>query len=217
MRQRKIKDIENKLLAYKDLIVEDPTSVKGSWRDLFNVKGDKLFVEIGCGKGDFILASSQEDSENAYVAIEGFSSVIIRATAKVKESELKNVLFIQDFVVDLGAWFDEGEVNGIFLNFSDPRPKKKNAKRRLTYRDRLEQYSKALASDGFLRIKTDNDDFFDFTLEEIASSDYMTGFKIVSKTRDLHNSPWEKISPKTEYERKFSSLGKNINFVELRK
>ena len=217
MRQRKIKDIENKLLEYGDLIIENPTEHKGNWRRLFDGEGKKLYVEIGCGKGDFIVASAEQDSENCYVAIEGFSSVIYQAVKKVRKKDTSNVLFILDFVFDLCTWFEDGEIDGIFLNFSDPWPKKKNAKRRLTYRDRLEQYSKTLKDGGFLRIKTDNDDFFDFTLEEIELSKSKTGFDIIYQTRDLHSSQWSLLSPKTEYEVKFSQAGKNINFIELKK
>ena len=217
MRQRKIKDIENKLLDYSDLIVEDPKANKGCWRNLFPEREGKLYVEIGCGKGDFIISSAQQDPGNCYIAIEGFSSVIYRAVSKVRKAQLNNVFFILEFVYDISTWFQDGEVDGIFLNFSDPWPKKKNAKRRLTYRDRLEQYSKILSPHGFLRIKTDNDDFFDFTLEEIEISKNKTGFDTVYQTRDLHNSEWSRLSPRTEYETKFSEAGKNINFIELKK
>ena len=218
MRQRKIKDIENKLVEYMDLIEENPTEHKGKWRELFKKDEDAgLFVEIGCGKGRFIAESAANDPDNCYVAVEGFSSVIYRALQKVRKGEIKNVIFIKEFVVDLGTWFEEDEVDGIFLNFSDPWPKKKTAKRRLTYRDKLEQYAKALKPGGFLRIKTDNDDFFAFTVEEIELYMDRCGFTIEHLTNDLHNSPWAEKSPLTEYEAKFMEKGKNINFVNNKK
>ncbi len=254
MRQRKIKDIENKLLDYYDLLIDSPEEKRGMWRSVFfdsnnSSKSDsecnenaprietsdrasdktsdktsdrKLFVEIGCGKGKFITSLAEMNPDDLFVAIEGFSSVIIRATDKARKLDLNNVRFILDFVFDLGTWFSDEEVDGIYLNFSDPWPKRKNAKRRLTYRDRLEQYSKALSSGGFIRIKTDNDGFFDFTIEEIEEynrrCDRMGGtgrLDISALTRDLHNSDWANISPMTEYETKFKEAGKNINFVEL--
>ena len=225
MRQRKIKDIENKLLNYSDLLVESPMDYRGKWRSIFDgEEGRKFLVEIGCGKGKFIAQLSQENPEDRFIAIEGFSSVIYRAAEKVRKGGQDNVRFILDFVFDLGTWFDDGEIDGIYLNFSDPWPKKKNAKRRLTYRDRLEQYNKALAPGGFLRIKTDNDDFFQFTLEEIEEynerrkrTDDKAYFEILKLTRDLHNSEWKDDSPMTEYESKFVETGKNINYVELKK
>ena len=176
-----------------------------------------LFVEIGCGKGRFIVSSAEANPDAGFIAIEGFSSVIYRAMQKVRASEVKNVRFILDFVFDLGTWFADGELDGIFLNFSDPWPKKKNAKRRLTYRDRLEQYAKALKPGGFLRIKTDNDAFFEFTLEELGAVKDRCGFTVEFMTNDLHNSPWTNQSPMTEYESKFAEAGKNINFLALKK
>lgn len=231
MRQRKIKDIENKLLDYMDLIIKNPADYREHWREVFldseETSGDEnkegnLFVEVGCGKGKFITELANQNPSDNFVAIEGFSSVMIRATQKARNLGLKNVIFVLDFVFDFGTWFGDEEVDGIYLNFSDPWPKKKNAKRRLTYRDRLDQYYKALAPGGFLRIKTDNDDFFDFTLEEIEAHNHRKkmiggncGFEIVALTRDLHNSEWASLTPMTEYESKFADTGKNINFVYL--
>ena len=258
MRQRKIKDIENKLLNYSDLIISSPKDQIGKWRDLFIGENEseeltnsraslgsdnraeyedstestsfrnstlegRLYVEIGCGKGKFVTELAELNPNDRFIAIEGFSSVIIRAVDKARKKELQNVLFVQDFVYDLGTWFSSGEIDGIYLNFSDPWPKKKNAKRRLTYRDRLEQYAKALAPGGFIRIKTDNDDFFQFTLEEVEEynsrrkrTDGQDAFDVVAFTRDLHKSEWKDLTPMTEYETKFKGAGKNINFVEIK-
>ena len=213
MRQRKIKDIEEKILDYLDLVEEDPISKRGEWR----IEDRKLLLEIGCGKGQFIAALAKNNPENDYIAIEGFSSVIYRALQKVRSDEINNVRFILDFVFDLGTWFDEDELDGIYLNFSDPWPKKKNAKRRLTYRDRLDQYAKAIRPGGFLQFKTDNDGLFDFTLEELEAVIEKCGFEVEALTRDLHNSEWKNVSPMTEYETKFVEKGKNINFLALRK
>ena len=232
MRQRKIKDIENKLLDYRYLIVDEPAKHKDDWRGSFQSEetGDcsqkKLYVEIGCGKGRFINEMAENNPDDLFVAIEGFSSVIYRAVGKtgtrVRPEAKGNLQYILNFVVDLGTWFGEGELDGIFLNFSDPWPKKKNAKRRLTYRDRLEQYAKTLAPGGFIKIKTDNEDFFEFTLEEIDAYNgarrQMDGsmiLEIQGLSRDLHASPYHADSPMTEYEAKFSGSGKNINYVEL--
>lgn len=241
MRQRKIKDVENKILAYEDLIIRNPAEYRGRWREAFaidealadeesigdaepatgevdvDLRNKKLYVEIGCGKGQFITASAMYEPESLFVAIEGFSSVLYKALQKIRKAELGNVRCILDFVFVLGTWFDENELDGIFLNFSDPWPKKKNAKRRLTYRDRLEQYAIALKPDGFLWFKTDNDGLFDFTLEELDAVIERCGFEIEFMTRDLHGTEWAAKSPMTEYEAKFSGTGKNINFLALKK
>ena len=219
MRQRKIKDVENKILAYEDLIVRDPAAFRGKWREVFvdGAAHPPLYVEIGCGKGQFIVAEAGNHPEGRFIAIEGFSSVMYKALQKVRASELENVRCVLDFVVDLGTWFDENELDGIYLNFSDPWPKKKNAKRRLTYRDRLEQYAKALKPGGFLRFKTDNDGLFEFTLEELDLVIHRCGFSVEAMTRDLHKTEWTASSPMTEYETKFAETGKNINFLALRK
>ena len=229
MRQRKIKDIEKKIEDYLDLIAEEPVRHRGAWREVFDCEergnietsrdltSKNLYVEIGCGKGRFIAESAEKDPEGLYIAIEGFSSVIYRALQKVRKADIKNVRFIMDFVSVFGTWFAEEEVDGIFLNFSDPWPKKRNAKRRLTYRDRLEEYAKALKPGGFLRFKTDNDGLFDFTLEELDMVIERCGFEVEYMTRDLHKSEWAEASPMTEYEAKFSDTGKNINFLALKK
>ena len=219
MRQRKIKDIEEKIVEYRDLIVEEPVSHKGSWREVFAPDSEDkgLFVEIGCGKGRFILESAKNSPEDYFIAVEGFSSVIYRALQKIRSAKVENVRFILEFVLDLGTWFADEEIDGLYLNFSDPWPKKRNAKRRLTYRDRLEQYAKALKPGGILRIKTDNDDFFEFTLEELEACKDRCGYTVEFMTYDLHSSEWATSSPMTEYEMKFAETGKNINFLALRK
>ena len=107
--------------------------------------------------------------------------------------------------------FDAGQVSGIYLNFSDPWPKARHAKRRLTHRDRLRDYAKVLRPGGFIEIKTDNDDLFDFTLQEIAAA----GYEAAEQTRDLHGSGYDSRLTTTEYEDKFSGMGKNINYVKV--
>lgn len=219
MRQRRIKDIDTKIEKYEEYIVPDPAEQKGKWREYFGEDNSdkKLFVEIGCGKGRFIVDSAKANPDGLYVAVEGFSSVIYRALEKIDKDQIANIACVKEFVFDLGNWFEEDEIDGLFLNFSDPWPKKKNAKRRLTYRDRLEQYAKAIKPGGFLRFKTDNDGLFEFTLEELDLVIDRCGFEIEAMTRDLHSSEWAVTSPMTEYEAKFAGTGKNINYLALRK
>lgn len=218
MRQRKIKDIDQKLSDFDDVIVPSSEGHSGSWRKLFeNGTNKPLFLEIGSGKGRFITSSASQNPDALFLAAEGLASVIIRGMVKSREMELDNIRFITTYINDMERDFAEGELDGIFMNFSDPWPKARHAKRRLTHKDRLLQYLKALKPGGFIRFKTDNDDLFDFTLEQIEECMELASFDVTGLTRDLHASEFGKISPMTEYEEKFSSQGKNINYVSIRK
>ena len=185
-----------------------------------------LFVEIGCGKGQFIISKAASHPEADFIAIEGQETVILRALEKAREYDnadpagsmsgashgrLTNLKFMLTFVHTMDELFDEGQLSGIYLNFSDPWPKARHAKRRLTHRERLKDYAWALKKGGFIEMKTDNDDLYDFTLREIAAA----GYEIVEQTRDLHSSSFESRLTTTEYEDKFSSRGKNINYVKV--
>ena len=123
---------------------------------------------------------------------------------------LTNLKFMLTFVHTMDELFDEGQLSGIYLNFSDPWPKARHAKRRLTHRERLKDYAWALKKGGFIEMKTDNDDLYDFTLREIAAA----GYEIVEQTRDLHSSSFESRLTTTEYEDKFSSRGKKYQLRE---
>ena len=218
MRQRKIKDIDQKLSDFDDVIVPSSEGHSGSWRKLFENGANKpLFLEIGSGKGRFITSSASQNPDALFLAAEGLASVIIRGMVKSREMGLDNIRFITTYINDMERDFAEGELDGIFMNFSDPWPKARHAKRRLTHKDRLLQYLKALKPGGFIRFKTDNDDLFDFTLKQIEECKALASFDVTGLTRDLHASEFSEISPMTEYEEKFSLQGKNINYVSIRK
>ena len=210
MRQRKVKNLEQKYAAYDDILVYEPADRRGCWSELAG--GRPIYLEIGCGKGKFISELAALHHENFYIAVEGNRSVMLRAMEKVRKGGLGNVVFIPHFIEDLKDWFMKGEVDGIYLNFSDPLPKNYTAKKRLTHRDKLKQYFTVLKRDGIVTFKTDNTGLFEFTITEILASD----LKIVELTRDLHNCPWiENIE--TEYEAKFSGLGENIKRVVIKR
>ncbi|MDY6037557.1 MAG: tRNA (guanosine(46)-N7)-methyltransferase TrmB [Eubacterium sp.] len=228
MRQRKIKDIDEKLQEFENIIVPNSQGRAGCWRESFildrsdagqvdEILSKSLFLEIGSGKGRFITSCAAQDKDGLFLAAEGLSSVIIRGMVKAREEELSNIRFITSYINDMDRDFSENELDGIFLNFSDPWPKARHAKRRLTHKDRLVQYLRAIKTGGFIRFKTDNDDLFDFTLEQIEECRESAAFDVTGLTRDLHSSRFHEMSPMTEYEIKFSSQGKNINFVCLRK
>jgi len=139
MRQRKIKNLESKYENYADMIVYEPASMRGRWSELAG--GRPIYLEIGCGKGKFISELAAREPEHFFVAVEGNRSVMLRALEKVRGKNLTNVAFAPEFVDVLTDWFADGEVAGIYLNFSDPLPKNYWYKRRLTYRERLKHIS----------------------------------------------------------------------------
>ena len=206
MRQRKIKNLEKKYIKYEDLIVYNPISFKGKWRELG--KGKPVYLEIGCGKGKFISEIAEREPGNFFIAIEGHRSVMLRALEKIDEKGLTNVIFIPKFVESLTEWFDNAEISGIYLNFSDPMPKNCWYKRRLTYREGLKTYFEVLENRGNVQFKTDNTELFEWTIREIEAAD----LKIIDITRDLHADE-DIYNIETEYEEKFSGLGEKIKRV----
>ncbi len=211
MRQRKIKDIDNKLADFRDLIVENPAAYKGRWKEVFG-NGQPVYLEIGCGKGQFITGQAARFPGRNFVAVEGHTSVVLRALQKTEAKQIANIRFVLEYVRDIRDFFDDGELEGLYLNFSDPWPKDRHAKRRLTHGNRLLQYRQIVAPGGFIQFKTDNEELFDFTLEQIEE----TGLAICEMSRDLHNSQYAEENITTEYEDKFAMAGKNINYVKIR-
>ena len=211
MRQRNIKNLQEKLEQNSGFLVREPETVKGRWAELFG-NDNPIYLELGCGKGKFISRMAQDKPDRNYIAIEGQSNVALRALEKAQEGRLANLRIFIDYVHDLQDYFTEGELDGIYLNFSDPWPKARHAKRRLTHRNRLENYREVLSDEGTVEFKTDNDGLFDFTMEELEEG----GFEILQQTRDLHKSGFSAAEITTEYEERFKDAGKNINFVKFR-
>ena len=202
MRMRKKKNGEARMLNCGDyFITEKPYSKKD------------LMIEIGCGKGGFMLQLAKANPDNEYVCIEKISDVILLAAEKMKRAELKNVKLINCDAEQLTEYFPEGSIKRIYLNFSDPWPRPKHAKRRLTAPKYLEIYKKLLSDDGAIFFKTDNRIIFDYSLETFKGA----GFRLEKLTYDLHNSEYEKDNLHTEYEDNFSAKGFAINRVEAYK
>lgn len=211
MRQRKIKDIDNKLAAYEAFTVEAPAANKGKWQEIFGNQ-NPIYLEIGCGKGQFITEMAKKYPERNFVAIEGHQSVALRALEKTETAQIANIRFVLEYVKDIRDFFADGELSGVYLNFSDPWPKDRHAKRRLTYGKRLQQYRQITADGGSICFKTDNEGLFAFTLEQIESEN----LEILEMSRDLHASEFAAENITTEYEDKFAKTGKNINYVKIR-
>ncbi len=212
MRMRKKKHTDSRLAVCAELLVTEPETKKGLWRSLFgeNIPADApLFLEIGCGKGAFILEMAKREPDTLFVAVEFCREAMLLAVEKVFQEEIKNVRFLNADAAKLGEYFAEGEVDRIFLNFSDPWPKARHAKRRLTAPSFLETYRTILKDGGFIRQKTDNVLLFESSLENYAAC----GWRCEDICRDLHASPWAKDNILTEYEINFSGKGLTINAV----
>lgn len=195
-------------IANSEYVIHEPEKHKGEVSLSFPVK-QPLFIEIGMGKGQFITTLAKLHPEINYIGIEKYSSVLVRAIEKQTELELPNLKFIRMDAENINDVFDENEVDGIYLNFSDPWPKDRHAKRRLTSRQFFARYEKLLKPDGKIQFKTDNTSLFDFSLEEVEA----TNFKATEISHDLHNSEWNEGNIMTEYEERFSAKGNPINRV----
>jgi len=207
MRQRRLKNLDEKIGMLEHRIADRPEEMKGKW----SPDGRPVYLEIGCGKGRFITGRAAADPDGYYVGAEGELSVIVRSLEKAEELSLQNVIFVAGYVNNISDFFRPGELSGIYLNFSDPWPKKRHARRRLTHRSFLEGYGEALSPDGFLEFRTDNNALFDFTLEELSAA----GMEPAEMTRDLHSSGLLSDDIISEYEEKFVSAGKNINYLRF--
>lgn len=194
-------------IAESEFSVNNPEEYKGRWSELFG-NSNPIRIEIGMGKGKFITELAQQNPDVNYIGIEKFSSVLIRAIEKVSDSEIKNLLFIRMDAENIEKIFAPEEIDRIYLNFSDPWPKDRHAKRRLTSTQFFGRYDKVLKKDGVVEFKTDNEMLFDFSLEQIP----MAGWELAAVTRDLHNDKdMCQGNVMTEYEERFSKKGNPIH------
>lgn len=193
-------------IALSEYVIQEPQQLKGKWKELFG-NDNPIHIEIGMGKGKFLIQLAQENPDINYIGIEKFSSVLIRAVEKRRELELSNLYFILFDAEHLNEVFEEKEIAQIYLNFSDPWPKDRHAKRRLTSKEYLARYDKILSADGYVIFKTDNSALFDFSLEQVT----IAGWKLLNYTYDLHHSEYVEGNVMTEYEEKFSNLGNPIH------
>ena len=194
-------------IAESEYVIHNEEDMKGKWHELFG-NDNPIHIEIGMGKGTFIIELARLHPDINFIGIEKYSSVLVRAIEKREEEiGLTNLFFIRMDAEYIENVFDKEEVDHIYLNFSDPWPKDRHAKRRLTSDRFLERYTNIIKYDGVVEFKTDNNDLFDFSLDQLKGSNW----HLVYSTRDLHNSPYNEGNIMTEYESKFSSLGNKIN------
>lgn len=206
MRLRNVKGARD-VMADSEYVFADPENMEGTWTEVFG-NNNPVHIEIGMGKGKFITTLAAQNPQINYVGIEKYSSVLVRAVEKQNELQLPNLKFIRMDAEMITNIFGEGEVDRIYLNFSDPWPKDRHAKRRLTSKEYFARYNVILKKDGEVHFKTDNRPLFDFSLEEVGNA----GWKLRAHTFDLHNDPvLNEGNVMTEYETRFSEMGNPIN------
>ena len=209
MRLRNIPGADD-VIRQHPIAVKDEKEQKGKWKQLFG-NDNPVYIEIGMGKGQFILTLAKQNPDVNYIGIERYSSVLLRALEKFDTEEfceLRNIRFVCMNAMEIAEVFEPGEVDRIYLNFSDPWPKARHANRRLTSVKFLEQYEKVLAEGGLIEFKTDNRPLFEFSLEQVEEA----GWKLLVHTFDLHHEDAMNVgNVMTEYEEKFSSMGNPIH------
>lgn len=207
MRLRNVRGSREKI-AESIFTVQQPELQKGRWRQFFK-NSSPIHIEIGMGKGKFLFELAKSNPDINYIGIEKYSSVLIRAIEKREQYEGDNLMFIRMDAETITEIFEQHEVDKIYLNFSDPWPKDRHAKRRLTSKQFLTRYDSILALDGEVVFKTDNEELFSFSLEQAAEA----GWKLMKLTHDLHKSEYAAGNVMTEYEEKFSAEGKPIHML----
>lgn len=196
-------------LANNRRVIKDAQEKKGQWRQLFG-NDNPIHVEIGCGKGGFMAQMAKANPDVNYIGIEQQESVVAVAARRTGDG-LENLFYLWFDAKDLADIFEVGEIKRIYLNFSDPWPKKRTYKRRLTYRGFLESYRDLMGANAELFLKTDNRGLFEFSLNEFCAD----GWRLSEISLDLHNSEFEG-NFMTEYEAKFSEQGMPIYRLEAR-
>ena len=207
MRMRRRNNLQPRMEACEPVWIHDPESLRGNWRSLMPGCRE-LRVEVGCGKGKFTVETAAAEPDVLLIAIERVPDALVLAMEAAMRMELKNVFFVSLDAANIDAFFADDEIDLLYINFCDPWPRKKNAKRRLTYHTFLEKYKKVLKLGGQIHFKTDNAKLFEWSLPEMESC----FLELRNVTRNLHeNGP---VGIMTGYEEKFYELGTPINRVE---
>ena len=204
MRLRHIPGAEQ-MIEDSPYVIQNPEERKGKWHEVFG-NHNPIRIEVGMGKGRFIMELAKANPEINYIGIELYSTVLLKAIQKREQLAITNICFMCIDAKSMADIFDMGEVDRIYLNFSDPWPKDRHAKRRLTSPQFMEVYDKILKKDGTVEFKTDNRGLFDYSLESVPEA----GWNILEYTFDLHHSEMAEGNVMTEYETKFAAEGKPI-------
>lgn len=208
MRMRRMRNLEPRMEKCSAYRIAEPAARKGAWREL--MPGARaLWVELGCGKGKFTAETAQANPDVLLIAVERCREAMVVAMEKAKAMGLNNVFYIDMDVAGIEDIFAPGEIDRLFINFPDPWPRKKNAKRRLTHRSFLDKYCRVVREGGEIHFKTDNAPLFEYSVEEFAAC----GLEVKNLSRDLHKDGIVGIM--TGYEEKFHGLGTPINRCEV--
>ena len=206
MRLRHIPGAEE-AIEQSPYVIQEPKEMKGKWDSVFENR-NPIHIEVGMGKGRFIMELAQRNPQINYIGIERYSTVLLKALQKREQLPVSNICFMCIDAKELGEIFEKGEVEKIYLNFSDPWPKARHAKRRLTSTEFLARYEKVLVESGRVEFKTDNTELFNFSLEQVKEA----GWALIAYTYDLHHQEeMNEGNIMTEYEQKFSEKGNPIN------
>ncbi len=202
MRVRFDKNAEQ-TLEQNEIYIKDVQDINGKWKEIFK-NDNPLHLEIGMGKGNFILNMAKEFPNINFIGMERNKTILAKAVKKIEKENIKNIRVMSNDAIELEEIFNENELDKIYLNFSDPWPKSKHYKRRLTYKDYLERYDYVLKQDALIEFKTDNQVLFEFTIMEICNTKRTMEYISL----DLHNT--NEFNIMTEYEEKFSKKGNRI-------
>ncbi|HHU23600.1 MAG: tRNA (guanosine(46)-N7)-methyltransferase TrmB [Bacilli bacterium] len=210
MRRRNIKNACERIMQHEDLMIFDPTAVKGNWQKVFG-NDFPIHLEIGMGKGKFLLEQAMRNPNVNFIGIEKYESVIVVSLDKMAPYKPTNLKVIAMDATNIMEVFSEGEVAKIYLNFSDPWPKKGHTKRRLTSPKFLEIYRTILTNEGEIELKTDNKRFFEYSVLSL----FENNWRFCDFSVDLHDGRTDIVT--TEYEEKFKAKGMPIYYLKVQK
>ncbi|PAQ12849.1 tRNA (guanosine(46)-N7)-methyltransferase TrmB [Bacillus sp. FJAT-42315] len=199
-----------KLDAHPQYVVAHPEEHKGQWAEVFG-NNNPIYIEVGTGKGQFITGMAKANPDINFIGIELYESVIVSALDHLIEAELPNLRLMNVDAKNLADYFAKGDVARVYLNFSDPWPKARHEKRRLTYKTFLKLYEDIMSDHGEVHFKTDNQGLFEYSLKSFSGY----GLLLTYVSLDLHNSDFEG-NIMTEYEEKFSAKGQRIYRSEVK-
>lgn len=204
MRLRNKPGATEELLQHPTTVIQNAEMRKGKWHEVFG-NNNPIHIEVGTGKGQFLTGMSQLHPNINYIGVEKYDSVIITALERIQEKKIQNFKLLNEDVINITNYFEPGELDRVYINFTDPWPKNRHEKRRLTYEGFLKMYEQIMKKNGEIHFKTDNQGLFEYSLHSFSKF----GMILNNVSLDLHNSDFEG-NIMTEYEEKFSRKGMRI-------